>query len=44
MSLELGHHSVAFTLQTYRALLEGEQREHARPLRDLLPPPPWPQA
>ncbi len=40
VSAELGHHSVAFTLSTYRALLKGEREEQARPLEDLLPPQP----
>lgn len=44
VSAELGHHSVAFTLQAYRALLKGEQAEHARPLQDLLSPRPRPEA
>ena len=38
VSAELGHHSVAFTLSTYRSLIKGEQAEHARPLEDLLSP------
>ncbi|GAA6761486.1 site-specific integrase [Thermus oshimai] len=44
VSAELGHHSVAFTLQTYRTLLKGEQAQHARPLEDLLTPRPRPEA